>query len=80
MRKVRSERDDGEVLIREYEELKEKIRELRRGGEDVDYEELKLMEASLKINVFKMTHDKKEFDKVQRIFKEVKKSLGKRKK
>jgi hypothetical protein len=56
----------------EYNNLKTKISELRKGGEDVDDPSLRLMSVPLKIRIFESSFLKKDFDNVIRLIEGVK--------
>ncbi|MBW6442810.1 hypothetical protein K0A97_03485, partial [Patescibacteria group bacterium] len=69
----------GEDLSKEYELLKGEISGLRKRGEDVLIEDLKLTSVPFKIKLFLATADKKDLYKVKKIFEDVKADLEKNK-
>jgi len=64
-------------LMNKYEALKEKISLLRKSGRDVEYEWLKLMMVPSKIEIFKSTLARKDFNKVMELIDSLEKELKK---
>jgi hypothetical protein len=62
-------------LKSDYENLKEKISELRKEGKDVSHSQLKIMSIPLKIRIFAVSFSKKDFDKIMGLFEQVNKNL-----
>jgi hypothetical protein len=64
-------------LRSEYGALKEKVSLIRRKGKDVEYEWLKLMMIPSKINIFKSTLKRKDFNKVINLIEDLERKLKK---
>jgi len=64
-----------DFLNSRYENLKQKISELRKDGKDTGVLDYQLLEIPLKINLFKSTFNQKDFDKVFGLMKRIEESI-----